>query len=389
MRILIATDSYKPNVDGVSVFLSRLTEQLVAKGHEVAVIAPSPTYQSFLEKDHGVVIFRQGSIKPIRTKAWFFSPFPYPTVYQAVKKFSPDVVHINLPFNIGLATLRAARRIGVPVVASCHTIPGNVTANFKFMGPTVKALDVFLWQYFRWFYNHCDFITTPTPTAIRMLNQDNSITKPLLAISNGIDTEVFRAGQESTKLRERLKVPLKTVVLYTGRLDKEKELDVLVGAMPSVLKEIPAHFMIAGEGTERDNLEKLARKLRVSSHLTFAGFLEEKEFPLIYNIASVFAISSPVELQSIVTLEAMSSGLPVVGVKAGALPELIQNGVNGFLFPEGSISKMAGAIVRILKDEELRRKFSRNSREIVVKKHSLEATAEKYLEVYRKVLEFK
>jgi glycosyltransferase involved in cell wall biosynthesis len=382
----MVTDSYKPNVDGVSVFLDRLTKQLASKGHEVGVVAPSFDHRSFTEVDGDVVIFRQGAIKPLKTKAWFFSPFPYVGVYFTIKKFSPDVVHINLPFSVGLSALRVARRQKIPVVATCHTVPGNISANFKFMGPTINTVNAFLWQYFRWFYNQSDFVTAPTPTAVKMLNVKNCITRPIKAISNGLDTESFRPGQDGRRLRQKLKVPKGLVVLYTGRLDKEKELEIWVRAIPLVLKEIKAHFVIAGEGTEKNNLKKLTKKLGVSKNVTFTGFLKDEEFPLIYNLASVFAISSPVELQSIVVLEAMASGLPVVGVKAGALPELIKNEENGFLFPPNDFSKMAEAIVRVLKDKRLLARFGKRSREIVLREHSLEVTANKYLEVYQEVL---
>jgi glycosyltransferase involved in cell wall biosynthesis len=175
------------------------------------------------------------------------------------------------------------------------------------------------------------------------------------------------------------------MILYTGRLSGEKSLPVLIQAMPYVHAALDCHLLLAGVGREKENLEALVKKLNLQKKTTFVGGLSRQDLPKIYNLGTLFAIPSTAELQSIVTMEAMASGLPVVAVNAGALPELCHDGENGYLHAVGDSRDMAEKIIKILKNPTLAKAMGQKSRDIV-RQHSFDEVIKVFEGVYHQVL---
>jgi 1,2-diacylglycerol 3-alpha-glucosyltransferase len=171
-----------------------------------------------------------------------------------------------------------------------------------------------------------------------------------------------------------------------GRIDGEKRLDVWLQSIPLIRKEVDAHFLLGGKGGQLQRLKRLAASLGVAQHVTFAGLIEDRDLPAFYHLGNVFAISSPAELQSIVTLEAMASGLPVVACDAGALPELCKSGRNGYLFLAGDPVGMAKSLIRILQNPTMAGKMGAESRRIVEEHHDVREMPKRYLKVYKAVV---
>jgi glycosyltransferase involved in cell wall biosynthesis len=160
----------------------------------------------------------------------------------------------------------------------------------------------------------------------------------------------------------------------------------LINAIPDVIKEVDAHFLLVGSGGEYKNwLISLVKQLDVEKYTTFTDFLDYKDYPNIYSIADLFAIPSETELQSIVTMEAVATGLPVVVVNSGALPELASMN-NGFVFEPKNSKQMADFIVKILSDEKLRKNMGKNSLKLI-KRHSMESVVEQFEKIYEKVID--
>jgi glycosyltransferase involved in cell wall biosynthesis len=136
---------------------------------------------------------------------------------------------------------------------------------------------------------------------------------------------------------------------------------------------------------EKKILEHLADELGISGHVTFAGFVPDIDLPNLYCITDAFIIAGIAELQSIVTMEAMASGLPVVGVNAVALPELIHDGENGFLFENGDIKSLAEKMTKILSDESLRKQMGVKSLEIIAK-HDIHKIIDEFEALYQKLI---
>lgn len=171
-----------------------------------------------------------------------------------------------------------------------------------------------------------------------------------------------------------------------GRVDKDKNVEVFIKAIPDILKKVNAHFVIAGMGDEVPRMQKLADQLGVARMITWVGWLDKTtdDFVKFYQSASVFAIPSQIETQSIVTMEAMAAGLPIVGANSGALPELIKNNENGYLFKPGDSEDMARKIVKILIDEETAKRMSESSIKRIAA-HEIDLSFQKFKEIYEKV----
>jgi glycosyltransferase involved in cell wall biosynthesis len=170
-----------------------------------------------------------------------------------------------------------------------------------------------------------------------------------------------------------------------GRLDKEKRIDVILRALPDILRVTSVHLVLAGMGKEKQRLEKLTEKLGIQKAVTFTGFVHDKDLQNIYRIADLFVMASTAELQSIVTMEAMASGLPVVAVNARALPELVHDGENGYLFPDGDSQMLAEKVIAILSNQTMRAQMSQKSLEII-KDHDINTVIEKYESIYNEII---
>ncbi|MBI2798315.1 glycosyltransferase [Candidatus Saccharibacteria bacterium] len=386
MKILLVSESYWPNADGGALFERRLVQGLIGRGHQVQVWAPGRKFRSYEQHDGKSLIHRE------RAVTFFFNPkykasfVPATHTRQVFNSAKADIVHIHNPFMLGRTSMRYARRHDVPVVATNHLMPENFLLNLKGIKFLYGRLHTFYWHWLVRFHNKATFVTTPTPTALSFLKK-YGLKTPAEAVTNGVDTDIFKPRTKSVKTLQKYKIPSdKPIVLYVGRVDGEKRLDILLKSMPHVLKNTTAHLVICGSGIAMDRLKNLAQKLNIQSSVTFTGYIDEADKPLIYNSANLFAISSPAELQSIVTLEAMASGLPVVSVDVAALHELVHNNANGYLFTENNSGMMAEKITEILKSPDRADKFGKASREIVVKNHSNTAMLNKYENIFQKVV---
>jgi len=209
--------------------------------------------------------------------------------------------------------------------------------------------------------------------------------KEVIPVSCGIDLRRFSPGNDGSKLRQRYGIPGRLILLYTGRLDKEKRIEVILRALPAIVERLDAQLVVAGPGKLRNDLETLAVDLGMKDRVTFLGYLPDEDVPRLYRLADVFVIAAVAELQSIVTMEAMASGLPVIAADVMALPELVHHGENGFLFPQDDAQALAAAAITILSNEPLRRQMAKKSEEII-KVHDINEVVEQYEMLYARML---
>ena len=386
MKILIATESYYPNIDGGAIAQYNLVCELKKLGHNVNVLAPGYHFKNYIEEIDGVKVYRARSITlPFyMNNRYRFSPFPLFRVRNIIKKIKPDIVHICSPYPIGCCAYLWARKNNIPILSSIHILPENLLSPFL-KSKHYKKFEKKFWWFLVHFFNLADWITIPTETGAKMY-MEHGLKNNITPISNGINTDIFKPNNNGKYLKERYKLPDKNIVMYAGRITPEKNLDVLIKAIPFVIKEIDTHFLFVGSGGEyKNSLLNLAEKLGVSKYTTFTDFLDWKDYPNIYSIADIFTLPAESELQSIVTLEALASGLPIVVVNKGALPELASFG-NGFVFEPKNSEEMASKIVKILCNENLKKQMGKKSLELV-KKHNLKSVAMQYEKAYETAVE--
>ena len=386
MKIIIGAESFAPNISGVAVVTELLADHLAAAGHEVSVFAPSfryatlpdPTYEAFS-------VLRLKSIPNPFRKGFRVAFFPRSDVLRAVRDIRPDIIHLQDPTSVCGNLLRAAEQLGIPVIVSNHFSLDYVISYFPYLSMFHSSIRARLMRYLVRFYNRCDHVLCPTQTIKRELEKWG-ITTPIEAVSNGVDLERFYSYSSPATVRVKYHLPPGPLALYVGRIDKDKSLDVLIRAVPLVLSRMDAHFVLVGDGDEVGKLKAMVEDLGLERKVHFLGWInhDSQDLPEVYQIADVFAIPSAIETQSIVTLEALASGLPVVAADGGALPELVKDGDNGYLFPPGSEADLAEKIVRILRDEDLRAHMRKNSLEIV-SEHQIEESFARIAAIYEEV----
>ncbi len=383
MKILIATATYYPDVNGASYSAQRLARYLKERGHDVLVLASSRKTSNEVFDHEGVSICGVASL-PIERIRVPIPIFASRTVRKTIENFKPDIIQSETHFVLGHAAIKIGKEFGIPIVATNHFMPENLLHYLHLPEVLERKLNKILWNDFKKTFMNADIITSPTETAARLV-RSSGIKHPVLVVSNGVDSKIFHPSNDGTFLKKKYHIPDKSVLLFVGRLDKEKNIDSIIRALAPVVQKIPTHFVIVGSGAEQDRLKKLTRDLDLESDVTFTGFVPDHELPQIYELADCFVIDGTAELQSMVTMEAMATGLPVIAVDAVALPELVHHGENGLLFKHGNIQELSSHILKIMSDADLRKSMSEQSLAII-KHHEMHAVIDRFESLYLSIL---
>lgn len=410
MRIVIATAVYYPQINGVAVFSHNLACGLARRGHEVMVICPSRTGKNHVEMQDGVKVCYLRSIdakvypdqihdvpekrevlgvkmpRLVYRHGFRVSVFPQLEVKKALDEFRPDVVHVQVSDPIGLSVASYARHRGIPVVTTEHNQPEVITEPLKVPSLVRKGANVALSAYFRNRQSKSDFVTMPTEQAIReLIGNGVEFPVPVAAVSNGVDLSHFKPGLVSKELYEKYGIDASIpMVLYVGRVDPEKKVELVVKAFKEARKVVPKmQLVVVGDGVDRLRLEG---KYGATTGVKFLGKVLPPDLYELYKMGSVFATASEIETQGIVLIEAAASGLPLIAVNKGAVSEVCLNGENGYLCKPGSVEEIGEAIVKIMSDDKLREKFAKRSVE-VAHEHDFEKTLNKFINIYQKVVQ--
>ena len=387
MKILIVTETYPPNVKGAALATARLAQELAYHGHDISVIAPSTSFKNYKTKKGNLTVYRLRSIIVQKKHQFRVSPQPFHAreFREIVKEVKPDIMHINNPGFLAQTAISISSQLHIPIVGTSHFMPENITHYLHLPDQIEKLLNTSIWKIYAKFYEKLNLIISPTQTAADLLKK-LIVGTEVEVISNGIDLKRFNPKNDGEYLKKKYKIPQKPTLLFVGRLDKEKCLDTFIRAIAIIQDKVDLHAVIAGKGKEEKKLRELAEELGVSSLITFTGYVPEKDLQNLYKVGDIFVMPSIAELQSLVTMEAMASGLPIIGADAVALPHLIHNEQNGFLFIPQDENDLADKLLRLLQDEKLREKMAAESLH-AIKKHDMKKTIEKIEKAYTRVIE--
>jgi glycosyltransferase involved in cell wall biosynthesis len=360
MRIMVVTDQYEPMVGGVPTVTKELARGLAGRGHSVALVVPSPGMHGRLDTSEQVSMHYQGSVRWPWYEGMRLACIRPAAARKLIASFAPDVAHIHSPVTLGVTARLGARRQRVPVVYTNHYLPANVQPSLTSKS---RLIDAAFYHYVVGFSNKCTHVTAPTATALRLL-REQGLRVPSGVMSNGVDLRSYCPGPADGQLRQRYGlragVPL---ILSVGRLSPEKRVDALLDAAAMMTGD--AQVVIAGAGPDEARLRARAQRLGLTGKVRFLGFVPAADLPGLYRLADVFAITSEAELQSLTTMEAMATGLPVVAVDACALAELVSHGRNGFLTRPGRADEIAACLDHLVADPSLRASMSAASLSII------------------------
>lgn len=343
MRVAYFSESLPPLTDGVVRTLSQLIETLHQQGVEFSVFSPIEPERTLWWRDK----VRQVPSVPFLLYDYYRMGIPVRRdLDAALDAFQPDLIHPLNPTLIGMYAIKYARRRGLPVVSSYHT---RFVSYLPYYG--LSALAPVTWSFLTWFYNNCDMTYAPTPTAARELNERGVEAVELW--ERGIDTERFSPTRRDEALRAAVGAADKALLLFVGRLVREKNLAELAEAA-SLLREwgIPYKLALLGDGPMRADLE---RRLP-DAH--FGGFVHGVELARWYASSDLFVFPSTTETFGNVVMEAFASGVPAVVAREGGVQDLVSAGVNGLIAAPRDGRDFADKVASLIRNDEYRRTLS-------------------------------
>ena len=370
MRIALFSEVYWPMVSGVGVTLFRLTDALQSRGHEVRVY--SATYpipdgcpdRPEVHRSPSVPLFLYPDVQ------WAFPRLR--DVVDDLARFRPDVVHVATEFSLGIAGLKAARQLGLPVIASAHTDYDQYAARYGVTWALRAG-----WHYLRWFYGQAHRVLCPSRLYEEHLHARGVHHTGIW--SRGVDPEWFHPRFRNPAYRARFGLePGDLLVTYIGRLAREKNLELLLRAWERLVPvRGSARLVLVGRGP----LEEPIRRSELPG-VHVPGLLQGQELSAAYASADIFTFPSPTETFGNSLLEAMGSGLPSLVAAAGGVLEFAAHGRNAWLVAPNSVAAIEEGLGRLLQDAALRRRLAEGALR-TARERRWEEVYDRLLEDYR------
>lgn len=379
LTVLIGADTFAPNVNGAARFAERLAAGLAERGHDVHVMAPAGNRKHGTWKE----VHEGQEITAHRLRSWRWYPhdwlrFALPwrirqNSAKVIDQVRPDVVHFQSHIITGRGLSVEAQKRGIRIIGTNHFMPENML-EFTLLPAAWQEWAVGLaWKAARRTFGRAEAVTTPTRKAAQFLEKHTGLVG-VHAISCGIDAHKYSPSWEP-RTENR--------ILFVGRVTGEKQIDVLLRALTLLPKELDAKVEIVGGGDQKKHLEHMAVELGIADRVKFTGYVTDDELREAYHRASVLAMPSIAELQSIVTMEAMASALPVVAANAMALPHLVHDGENGYLFEPSNAEDLAAKLRVVLEASPAEYRALKEGSIRLISAHDIQRTISTFESLYR------
>ena len=353
MKIVVFTETMLPEINGVAASSSLLVEELRRLGHDVRAVTNSnpqaPKDETGVYRIPSIMFnFLQG-----RRVGTLYSR----TVSKMMSEFKPDIIHTQTEFSVGLIGKAAAKRLNIPFVHTYHTLYKDYMHYLHLKNSNTVA-QKFVSSASRSFCNAATAVIVPSEKTGDVL-LGYGVTSPIRNIPTGLKLAKLDPAaipeEETTALRASLGIsPDEKILLYLGRIAKEKNIDTIIRAMPEILRRDGGiRLLIVGGGTYLDYLKKCAAELGVTGSIIFAGAVPFEDVGKYYRLGNVFISASSSETQGMTYFEALCAGLPIVVRRDECLKDVLLEGKNGWAFD--SDEQIAELVTRVFEDGELRR----------------------------------
>ncbi|MCB2359674.1 glycosyltransferase family 4 protein [Clostridium estertheticum] len=331
MNIGIFTDAYYPQVSGVVTSTMILRNELIRLGHSVTIVTVT----------HPGVEEKEGIIR-LPSLPFFLLPSQRVGIIYShksmnkIKKLDLDIIHTQTEFSIGIFGRIVARRLGIPVVHTYHTMYEDYI-HYVSSGIMLKPASQLAKKVSKLYCRDCSAIIVPT-IKVKDALQQYGLRRHIDVIPTGVNIEPFKKSNFDEELINDEKKSFginenQPVVLYIGRIAKEKSIDVIINSMNELIRKIPScKLLLVGDGPERENLETLAKHLGIEKSVVFAGEKPWSEIGKYYQMGDVFVGASLTETQGLTFAEAMAAQIPVVAKYDKNLDGIIKDGINGRVF---------------------------------------------------------
>ncbi len=335
MNIALFTETYYPEINGVANSVYMLKTELENRGNNVYVF--TTTTPGAPEHEHNV--FRVPSLPFIFITERRVGLFYQPKLAHIMKRLNLDIIHTNTEFSLGIFGRIMARELRLPIVHTYHTIYEDYTHYITHLKALDKRAKKFARVYSRVACNSAQRVIVPTEKTKELLMR-YSVHKDISVIPTGIDLNKFEPSlypkEKVASLKKSYGInPEDKVVLYLGRISREKNIEEIINAMPEYLHTRKnVRFVIVGGGPALDELQNLAGHLKMGDRFVFTGAQQWDRIGLYYSLGDVFVSASQSETQGLTYIEAMASGLPVVAKQDECLADILKPGRNGYIFTD-------------------------------------------------------
>lgn len=346
MRVVIVTESFPPDVNGVAHCALQTARHLVDRGHHPLVVAPATSAGPGADAESPCPVIRVPSL-PLPGYPQVRVALPSRRVAAAITEHRADIVHLASPFILGVRGMAAAARLGIPAVAVYQTDLAGYARTY------VGAGEATAWRRIRSVHAAADRTLAPSSAALGDL-EAHGVPRVRLW-PRGVDTERFRPEYRDEALRRELAPNGELIVGYVGRLAPEKQVELLAGTcgLPGV------RVVVVGDGPSRPHLDEAL------PGAVFLGRRTGDELARIFASLDIFVHTGPFETFCQTVQEAMASGVPVVAPAAGGPLDLVAHGRTGFLFPPRDEAAVTDAVRTLATDPALRAEYGTAARAMV------------------------
>ncbi len=395
MKILVVTPTFLPVVGGAELGIYEIYNRL-GKHHDIRILTPEFPQKIISRQGVKDKYFSKKNLKVRRFKDRFnlakmrgqrilgrlIPPlsisYIWP-VFSQIKKFHPDVINFHYVVPGGLSLIMVKKLTKIPIVLSLISradVLKNINPYFKkhpsYFSAILKSVS-------------CIAPISPYYSGEILKNIPTKI------IPYGVDTKRFSPGISGEKNKNRLKIDKNKIILFTlQRLVKVKRIDILIKSLEYILKTNKnVLLVIGGKGPEENSLKDLAKKIGLYDNIMFAGYIPEKDLPKYFAMSDIFVFSSINETFGIIFPQAMASGKPIVAINSTAIPKVVDNGLNGTLVGSLKPKQFAKAVVKLMNDKNLMKKYSQNGRKKAVEKYDWDIIAQQYEQVFQNLIKRK
>lgn len=383
MKILLTSDMYENQINGVSGSVITLRDELRKKGHDVRVLTLSKNSESKMEKTDYLIGSFPVPFYPDTRQTLHFKD----KLIKEIIKWHPDIVHIQTEFSIGKIAKKIAKECNSPIINTSHTLYEDYTG---YVIPSKRLGKIIARKFTRSSYQNSKAVIAPSEKIKRLLTK-YGISAPIHVIPTGIDLDRFKKKVhliEKATLKTKLNIPNKAkVIVSIGRIAKEKNLDEIINYMPDLIsKNKNIILLIGGDGPYKKQIEQQVKKLGIEKNVRFTGMISPKNTYKYYQLGDLFVCASTSETQGITYIEALACSLPLVCRYDECLDGVIENGKNGYTYK--TKDEYLKYVEKILKNPLLHYKLKTNAL-VSSKKFSKEKFGEDVEKLYQDVLKGK
>ena len=377
MRIGMMADIYKPHVSGITNYLDLNKRYLEALGHEVYIFTFGD--EGYIDEEPNII--RSHGL-PIVDTGFYLNTRYSPDAQKILRKM--DVAHVHHPFLSGRLTLRYCRPRGIPIVFTNHT-RYDLYAQAYMPSLPEGIGETFLRAYLPNFCQAIDLVVAPSP-GMKQILQKLGVESHVEVVPNGVDLGPFQVDVQPIDRSAFGFAPSDIILIYTGRLGPEKNLPFLLRAFNGVLQAYDrVRLLIVGDGPERENLEDRVQHMGITSFVKFVGMVDYSEMPRYLAASDAFVTPSVTEVHPLSVIEAMASGLCVLGIESPGVGDTVKDGETGFIIQEQDLAAFTAKMVRLITDHELRRQMGIQARK-TSKEYGIERTTKIMAEHYQRLV---